>query len=717
MTEGASMREYFLEVRCDEIPSRLLRPAMKQLGTRLFEELMGRGLGPEVVTTGLSQRRFALCYRGLRDHEPDREERELGPPASEAYTEDGSVSEALAGFAERVGVEPGELVAVKTERGEYVALVRQVAGRPLAATLAEVVPRILGEIRWRAPKLRSGEAVDAASAWIRPVRGIVSLLDGEVLAIELGGKKAGRETAGHPILSPEPFEVEGFDDYRAKLAELGIETSFEARRETLQEALADRAAELGGRLPKAPGLLDRLALRCEIPGVVEGSIDGEFLSLAPEIVSTVLRERQAAFALTDGDNLLPRFLTVMDRPDDPRGLVRAGQEWTAAGHLGDARFHYETDRKTPLARRARRLDQLEVHPGLGHYADKSRRIRALSELIAGELGWTSESEIDAVREAAGLLKADLTTSMGRDFPSLRGRLGGLYAREEGYVEPVWQAIYDQYLPSSLDDPIPRGRVGRLVGLADRLDDVVGFFGIGKAPTGSRDPHGLRRKTQGLFRILIESELALDLDLVAARAALNYNEEERALERGAEEIVQDLQGFFKDRLRHLLGQRGFAFDEIEAALAVGGTSNLPDLELRLEALREVREEPWFRSLVLAAKRIFNIVKGSSETDLRPELLEEEAEKDLYAELVDVRRAVDEAADRRDYGQCLRRMADLVDGLERFFAEVLVMDEDETRRANRMALLQSARRVFWRIGRIKEMAVERAEPSEPAEDDGK
>ncbi|MCP4655912.1 MAG: glycine--tRNA ligase subunit beta, partial [bacterium] len=450
---------------------------------------------------------------------------------------------------------------------------------------------------------------------------------------------------------------------------------------------------------------------CEIPGVVAGAFDPEYLALPGEVTLATLQQQQSAFVLSSVSEegrgeLLPYFVTVMDRPDDPQGVVRAGQERAAAGRLNDALFHYEADRRLPLAERSRRLDQLSFHSRLGSFAHKARRVRALVELIAGELGW--HDDLDPACEAAVLLKTDLTTAMVRDFGSLRGIMGGIYAREEGYVEAVWQAIYDQYKPASLDESIPRGRSGQLVAVADRLDALVGFFGIGQAPTGSKDPLAMRRRALGLLRILIEAEMPLDLDLIAARAVLLYNDgrEGEGLERGAEEILQALQGFLADRLRNLLGQRGFAHDEIEAAMAVGA-NNLPDLAARLRALRTMREASEFRSLVLAAKRIFNIVKESPEFELHPELLVEEAEKDLYANLVEVRRTVDEAADRRRYEDCLLHMEALVPSLDRFFAKVLVMDEDETLRHNRMALLQATRRVFWRMARLKEMAIDKAD----------
>jgi len=702
--------EYLLEIRGDEMPARLLPRALRQLGSRLFDELEKRGLKPEKMTTGLTPRRLVVCCHAVAEIEPDRQERELGPPLSEAYTPGGEPTEALRGFAERVGAAPEELERVTTDKGEYLAVVRQLTGRPTPEILAEIVPRILGEIGWRGQRMRWGPG---KGPWVRPLRGIVSLYAGQVVPFEFAGIAAGRTTVGHPILSPDPFPVTEFADYRGQLRERGIEVAFEARRQALAEALRVRAAELGGEPYHVPGLLDRLALMCEIPGVVAGAFDPEYLALPEEVILATLQQQQSAFVLSgiseEGrGELLPYFVTVMDRSDDPQGVVRAGQERSAAGRLNDALFHCEADRRLPLAERSRRLDQLSFHPRLGNLAQKARRVRALVELIAGELGW--HDDLDAACEAAGLLKTDLTTAMVRDFGSLRGIMGGIYAREEGYVEAVWQAIYDQYKPATLDESIPRGRTGQLVAVADRLDALVGFFGIGEVPTGSKDPLAMRRRALGVLRILIEAEMPLDLDLIAARAVLLYNEEREGegegLERGAEEILQALQGFLADRLRNLFVQRGFAHDEIEAAMAVGA-NNLPDLAARLRALRTMREAGEFRSLVLAAKRIFNIVKDSPEFELHPELLVEEAEKDLYADLVEVRRTVDEAADRRRYEDCLRHMEALVPSLDRFFAEVLVMDEDETLRHNRMALLQATRRVFWRMARLKEMAIDKAE----------
>ena len=692
--------EYLFELRLAEVPPRVSRRAARRLSMRLFEDLMGRGLGPREMVTGITPRRLMVCLQGLPEVEPDRRARELGPSVAEAYDESGKATAALSGFVERVGAELEELGEVKTERGVYLAVFREIPGKPIGEVLAEIVPPVLGELEWW-PPMRAGGGV----------RGLLSLLDGEVLALEYAGAVAGAATSGHPVLSPAAFEVEDFADYLRRLHELGIEVIPEARRAALEEALADRAAELGGELVGDSDLLDRLTDACEIPGVVHGSFDPDYTTMPEEVVLAVLDGRLDAFALRgkaaaasgQGDGaLLPFFLTVMDRADDPQGWVQAGQERAAAGRLIDARFRYDADRKLTLAERSRRLDGLDFHPRLGSYAAKSERIRELVELACGELGW--QDVLEPAIEASALLKADLTSGMVRDYPALRGTIGGIYAREEGYIEVVWRAIYEHYQGWTFprrgaDGTLPQDRVGRVVALADRLDSLVGFFGIGQTPSGSKDPFGLRRLARGLLRIIVDGGMELDLDLVAARAVLLYGE---ALDRGAEDLLRELQVFIGERFRHFLGQRGLAHDEIEAAEATG-TKNLPDLLARVTALQAAREERDFRSLVLAAKRIFNIVKDSPEFELRPGELADGAERQLHEALGPVREAVDRAAAERRYQDCLRAMADLVPHLDRFFADVLVMDEDEGLRQNRIALLQACRRVFWRIARLKAMAV--------------
>ena len=703
----AGRADYLLEVRAEEIPARMLAPAVAELAERLASGLRERGLEPEEVETGYTPRRLVLAARGVPEREPDREERLIGPPASAAFTADGAPTAAAQGFARRCGVAPEALERVETDKGEYVAALQRTEGRPTPEILAELVPAALARIAW--PKTMRWGA--GAGPWVRPVHGIVSLFGGEPVPFELFGVEAGAETTGHPILSPEPFRVAGEDDYRAGLAERGIEVRPDARRERLAGRMRELAAEAGGELVEDPELLDELVAICEIPGVLAGALDEEFLELPREVLVTSLRDHQSALTVAepaaDGNGaprLLPRFLTVMDRPDDPAGRVRAGNEWVVAARLADARFFYREDRKRPLADRAADLARLTFHERLGSYAEKTERLVELAGSLCDQLGLDAERE-DAVA-AAGLLKADLTSETVKEFTSLQGQVGGVYAREDGHPEAVWHAIYDQYLPASADDPIPRSTVGRIVGVADRLDTLVGMFGLGYGPKGSRDPFGLRRAAQGVVRIALEGGLDLDLDLAAAKAARLYRDRLGDGFGEVEAVLDELRPFLHDRVRHVLGRKGFAYDEIEAALAVGG-SDLPDLAARVEALHEVRRREAFLAVVLAAKRIANIVADHEEYELEEAALVEAAERDLHAAWRKLRGEIDEAAAAGDYRRGLERIADFAGVLDRFFVEVLVMDEDRRLRRNRIALLQAIHRTISRVARLTEVVVDKAE----------
>ncbi len=697
--------EFLLEVRSEEIPARMLEPGTRELATRVFEELMARGVGPREVETGYTPRRLVLILSGLPEREADREEQVLGPPVRAAYNAEGSPTPALLGFAKRCGVAPEELIRIATEKGEYLAAKQRTTGRATSEILSELIPRVLAGISWpKAMRWGAGEG-----PWVRPVQGLLALLDGKIVPMTFFGVAAGDSTIGHPILSPDRFPVAGAADYRQKLTARGIEVRHAARRERLHAAMTAEAKTLGGKLVEDDPLLDKLAALCEIPGVMSGAFDPAFLSLPAEVLATSLRDHQSALTVNGPEGLMPAFLTVMDRPDDPQGRVRSGNEYVVAARLADAKFFYGEDRKGKLAPKASRLASLGFHERLGTYGEKAERLGRLAAAIGRRLGCDPE-EIEQAVEAAKLLKVDLTTEMVKEFTSLQGIVGGIYAREDGHPEAVWQAIYDQYQPASTEDAIPRGRVGRIAGLADRIDTLVGIFGLGLIPTGSKDPFGLRRAAQGVVRIGLEGSLSLDLEAVAKEAVGFYGAK---LSRSASEVLGLLRPFLHDRIRHVLGLEGFAYDEIEAALGAGGAggsgsvASLPDLRARVAALKRVRGEERFLSVVLSAKRIANIVKDAPEYDLEPGALVELAERELFDAFAELRAEIVEALAERDYERVLFRTADLAPVLDKFFVDVLVMDPDPQVRANRIALLQALHRTISRTAKLTEMVVDKAE----------
>lgn len=701
------MPELFLEIRSQELAARDAVPLLKRLLTGLFEELTSRGFSLQEIKTGLTPRRVVLTVRGLPEQEPEREKIHLGPPMDEAYDADDEPTEALRGFCERLGIEPGDLVEERNERGHYAAWIEVRPGAAVADALIEMIPRHMAEAT------RGALSSFGSTVWPRPLTGLAALLDGEPLDLEIDGFRSAAVTVGHPHAGDgSEIAVDGPQAWTDIVEAHGIVPSFEARRGRLAEDLERRAKELGGEPVAFPRSLDRrldlLAASCAIPTWIHGRAelgleDGEPL---PEPLRLAALDRARAVGLRTVDGLSPFFFTVVDRPEPDDDRIRQGFERAVLGRLSDARFAFETDQARPLAQRVRRLEQLTFHPRLGTWAEKSRRLRSLVEALCRELD--RDDILEAALEASTLLKADLATNVVQLFPDLKGTAGGFYARREGYVDAVWQAIHDQYLPARDQDPIPRSLVGQVAAVADRLGTLVGFFGITDGlPNRKQDPHRLRPMASGLLRILIEGDLTVDLDLLAARAVRLYGEH---LEESPETILKRLQSFLAGRLDHLLGRQGFQGDEIAAVKAVG-TRDLPDLYRRLQALRQVRGEQVrgeqvhgrqeFRDLVLAAKRIANMITDFPETELDVELLTEEAEMDLYQQLLQVQDEVQAADGPERYETTLRSLLALVPVLDRFFADVLVMDEDERRRANRMALLQSCRRLYFKVARLNAM----------------
>ncbi|MDX1632353.1 MAG: glycine--tRNA ligase subunit beta [Thermoanaerobaculia bacterium] len=693
-----SKGDLLVEVRCEEIPARMLRTGTEELATEFLGELESLGVEADRLETAFTPRRLVLMARGLPDREPVSDEVLTGPPAEIAFDESGNPTKAAEGFAGRCGLAVEDLEIAEMEKGDYVVARQQVGGRPTVEILKTLIPSLFRRIPW-AKTMKWGEGL---GPWVRPIHGLLALYKGELIPMRLFGIASGKTTVGHPILSPGELTIRGIGDYLRRLEEKGILVRVGEREARLREEMDRRARTRDGRLVEDQALLKKLAAICEIPGIMEGSFDREFLQLPREVLVTSLRDHQSAFTVEaeDGAGLLPVFLTVMDRPDDPEGRVRSGNEWVVAARLADARFFYGEDKKQKLEERIEALDELSFHVDLGSYAAKAERLVSLTQRIYQELDWEEDEGAEA---AARLLKVDLGTEMVQEFPSLQGIMGGIYAREEGYDEAVWQAIYDQYLPSPGDDRLPRGRVGRACALADRIDTLVGIFGLGLLPSGSKDPFGLRRAARGIIRILLEGGLPLDFELMAAHAARQYRDR---LDRGVEELLADLRPFFHDRLRHLLEEEGYAYDEVEAALGAGA-ANLPDLLARLQALHETRDDQQFLSIVLAAKRIENITGEAPEYELEPEALEEEAEQQLHHALGRLKRVVEESVETRDYRGALQAIAGLAETLERFFVEVLVMAEDPDLRRNRLALLQEIGRTLSRTADLTEIVVDKSE----------
>jgi glycyl-tRNA synthetase beta chain len=428
---------------------------------------------------------------------------------------------------------------------------------------------------------------------------------------------------------------------------------------------------------------------------VRGVFDEAFLELPEEILVTSMREHQKMLPVRREGALLPAFLAVCDQTGDPKGLIAQGNEWVTSARFADARFFWDDDAKSKLEERLPRLGRLQFQETLGDYLRKTGRVQDLAERLAGRLGIADAS---SVVRAARLMKADLVTDMVREFPDLQGVVGGLYARREGERDEVWQAIYDQYRPASADDASPRSDVGAAVALADRLDTLAGLFGLGLAPTGSRDPYALRRAALGVVKILLDRNLHLDLPMAISDALQLHG----TLARGREEVVPELSAFLTERLRFLLEKKGHAADTIDAVLSADA-HDPADAAERVAAVDAMRKEADFAPLAAAFKRMQNILAQAPEALGEPDAakMTDAAEQELAGDFLQARGMIDDLLAQRHFHDALGIMASFGPALDRFFTEVHVMADDEDVKANRIALLKVVRDQFVRVAKFGEI----------------
>lgn len=688
--------DFLLEIRTEEIPAAALAGAREDLARGLAEALAEEGIAPEAVESYATPRRLVVRARGVPQRQADRETEVLGPPAATAFDGAGKPTKAAEGFARAQKVAIDELVVVDSARGRTVAVRRTVPGRPAVEVLADRVPRVVGGLAF--PKTMRWGAGERS--FVRPVRGVLALFGPELVPVDVLGVPATRTTVGHRVLSAGEMEVAAPDDYLPKLRGAYVEPDGAARRGAILESARKLAAQVGGRIDADTDLTAVLADLVEWPGLVLGSFDREFLELPEEITTTAMRTHQKFLPVRGNDGLLPHFIAVMDNATDRRGFIAKGNEWVLNARLADARFFFREDSREPLESRLPELERLSFQDRLGSYAAKTARLEELTGSIAQAVG--RPDLIPHVRTAARLSKADLTTRMVREFTDLQGVMGGLYARAEGYPEAVWKAIYDQYRPQSQGGDPPRDDAGAILSLADRFDTLAGIFRAGQLPTGSKDPYGLRRAAAGVVAIAAERRWQLDWAPIARRALERYPG--TGLSLSSVEAFSELEAFFKDRLRNFLERAGSSYDEVSAVLAVG-VWDFADAAERAAALTEARRWLDFRSLVLAFKRIRNILGAEAAGDPDPALHRDPAERDLATDFAQAKRRLEELLAGRRYPEALETIASIAPSLDRFFVEVLVNAPEEELRRNRHALLAAIQREFTRIADFSEIVVEK------------
>jgi len=700
--------DFLFEIGCEEIPAGMLPGAIKEFHVILDKYLKAYNLLLEspVETLGAPRRLVAMCAN-IRIKQQDEIKELTGPPKSVAYDAAGKPTRAAESFALKAGIPIAKLAIVMTPKGEYLSARQVIKGKFAQEILEEFLPRAVAEITWPRSMYWTGAT---GLRFIRPIRWVVALLGGKPFRMILGDAAAGKFTAGHRFLGKSKIPVLSAKDYIQKLKANFVLVRPEERRKKIAAELSKLAGGKGLRIHEDEHLMELVTYLNEYPAAILGGFDPAYLELPDEILITVMRGHQKYFALEKKDgSLAPNFLAVINLDKDRAGLIQAGHERVLRARFADARFFWETDQKCRLADYLPRLNVVTYQAKLGSYGEKVDRVRTLARWLAEQ--WFAsgipQASVAAVDRAAELAKCDLVTDMVREFTELQGIVGGLYAKSQGEPEEVAWAVYDQYKPAGLDDPIPRNLTGQALGLADKMDSLVGCFAVGLIPSGSSDPFALRRAAMGIVKILIETKLPVSLSLTIARAA-------RTLANSSNKIVvspeveKQVLDFILDRARFVLKERsGLAYDEINAGLAAG-SDDLVDAVRRIEAVKAIRKTKNFEPLAVSFKRIRKILEkagpeaGWKLPEVRLDLFSEKAELDLYSRAAEVAKQAEQHKCEGRYREALQKIAGLRTEVDRFFEDVMVMAENENVRKNRLTLLSRLLSEFSTIADFSEIA---------------
>ena len=674
--------DFLFEIGTEEIPASYMPPVLEQLRQTAADSLSEHRIPFGEIQTLGTPRRITLAIENVKTMQESQETEVTGPPKSIAYDENGEPTKAAIGFAKTQGVELSDLRIVETERGEYICASKLEKGVATHELLETLLPEWIETLRFPKTMRWETESEDpnAFARFARPIRWLVALLGDEVVNCAYGAAHAGRITYGHRSLHPDPITLASadVDNYIQKLQEVDVIVCQRERRDAIEKQVRT-VFEIEGCLPNIDEeLLDTVNYLVENPQPIVGNFSESHLELPPEVLITAMKKHQRYFPMWKNDTeLAPKFITISNGTDGNIDGVRHGNERVLHARLNDAEFFYRADQKTGLADKVERLGAVVFHAKLGSLLDKAERLKTLVKFISAELK-LAEATTHHAERAAWLCKADLTTQMVIEFPSLQGITGRYYAKNSDEPDEVATAIAEHYQPLGADTPLPETQIGAILAIADKLDTIVGYFGIEERPTGSQDPYSLRRHALGTIRILQDRQLPLSLDAVVQKAISLYEVEL------VEDTKTSVLNFIKERLRGILQTQQYAPDLADAVLAVGDVDIVDILE-RASVVAEFRLTHNFEEVYNALNRVLRILPEDAPVTVDAALLKDEAEKELNAVITEAKLEFDKSIQARAYSELLTKLAGLQPAIDKFFDDVLVMAEDTDLRRNRLALL--------------------------------
>ncbi len=688
------MGNLLFEIGTEEIPAGYLQSALAQMKKGFAEKLDELKLGAGDIYASGTPRRLVLYVDDLQDRQDDITEELIGPSKKAGFDSEGQPTRAAIGFARSKGVEVGDLEVVDTEKGEYLMLRREVPGKQTRELLPEVLSLLIDKLNFPKSMIWGSNKKPFAM----PIQWLMAMYDDAVIPFEYNNLASHGKTRGHRFTANEEYAVPSADmkSFRDHLKKLDVILDFDERRECVVQEVSEGVKQNGGQgqVLIDEGLVDTVTNLVEMPFAVRGAFDEKFLELPPEVLITSMREHQKYFPVVDEEGkLLPAFIAVNNTRVKKREITRKGHQRVLRARLEDALFFYMSDQETSLEKRAAHLEGIIFQAKLGTMKEKSVRIGKLAAILVEKI---NPGLNDVVKRAAELCKSDLLTDMVGEFPSLQGVMGGAYALKDGESAEVATAIAEHYKPLRAGAALPRSEAARIVGLADRIDTIAGCFGIHQVPTGTTDPFGLRRLTLAVIHLVDDSGWEISLHELFLKALALYGD----MVDGSAETVRNIMQFVKTRYENEMVTRGCRQQAVEAVTSVE-FDNIIVAGMKIRALEELYDDENFGVLAASYKRIRNIIKKNTTTEVNESLFEEEAEKKLYEAFSRVAEQMAPDLETKAFPDALKKMLALKEMLDDFFDKVMVMADDEKIRQNRLNMLTGIGRLVLQIGDISKM----------------
>lgn len=671
------MKPLLIEIGSEEIPARFIPKGLELLNdsfVQLFNQLsIDFGNIKEYATP----RRLTIYVENVQETQKDRTIESLGPPKKVAFDSNGNPTKAAIGFATSLNIDVSRLTLKETERGEYVAATIEEKGRATIEILAEALPALICSLQL--PKsMRWG---DSSLRFFRPIHWILAILGNDIIPFELDGIKSSNISYGHRFLSPVAIKISEPSCYVSLLKQNHVIADPDDRKRLIMDNIRSFESSHDSKVHEDAELLDTVTNLVEYPTVVSGNFDDKYISLPEELLITVMKSHQKYFSVEGKDGtMMPSFIIVSNTKTDNNDTVRQGAERVLRARLEDARFYYNEDRKKPLGDYVEALKKVTFQENLGSLYKKAERISFLCRFISDTLHLNTGEK---VQKAAMLCKADLVTGVVGEFPELQGYMGMMYALSAGEDREIAAAIYEHYLPRYAGDILPTDKIGSILSLSDKMDNIASFFYLDMIPTGSEDPFALRRQASGIINILQSQNYDVSLNVLIDRALQSLQDSDRERKKLSEKILH----FFLQRLEGLFLSQGYSHDSINAALSLP-TLNITDASQRLHIIANLKKEDAFPSLLTAAKRVYNILSRIQAVDVRENIFTDPSEKELFS-------AVKEVKDKlaaRDFNALFK----LEKPINSFFDSVLVMDKNPETKNNRLALLTAVKHCFDALG---------------------